>query len=100
MKAQIICKTDAYHAARNANFRDHNTSYVVDEFDSLEEANKALLDKFNAFADDEGRYFSNWGLAAAWRGHISLKANRTFGDGTRSFNYDVYTYSTKVTEDE
>lgn len=100
MRAQIICTTDAYHAARNANFERHSTSYVVDEFDNLKDANKALLDKFNEFADDEGKYFPNWGLAVSWKGHLSLNAIRTFDDGTRSFNYDVYTYSTKLVEDE
>lgn len=96
MKARIICKTDIYHASRDSRFARHSGSRVVNEYDSLKEANEALLGMFNDFAGEEGKYFPNWGLAVSWKGsHISLNAVRTFGDGTRAFNYDVYRYYTE-----
>ena len=100
MKVQIKCTTDSYHASMDPRFDSTNT-FIVDEFNSLKEAYKALLDIYNRLADEAGAYrFPNWGLAAAWEGDSSLRADKTYGDGTRSFRYDVYDYSTELVEDE
>ena len=73
---------------------------MVDEFNSLKEANKGLLDIFNRLAEEDGGHtFPNWGLAAAWKGDASQEAHKTYHDGTRSFRYDIYDYSTDLVED-
>ena len=100
MKAKIKCTTDSYHASRDSRF-DRTNTFVVDEFESLKEANKGLLDIFNRLAEEDGAHsFPNWGLAAAWKGDASQKAAKTYSDGTRSFRYDVYNYFTELVEDE
>jgi hypothetical protein len=98
MRAQIICTTDAYTASRNAHFAHNSTTYVVDEFASLKEANKALLSMFNDLKD--GARLPNWGLAAAYESEEqALYACKTYSDGTRAFCHDVYSYSTVLIDE-
>lgn len=94
-KFQIQCVTDSYHAARDSRFQKGKTSYIVGEFDSLNEAYKGLL---GLFSDKAGIQFNNWGLAVIWKGDDSLDAYPTYQDGMRGFRYDVYEYSIGISD--
>lgn len=63
---------------------------VIESGLTLQEAYAELLDLFNRRFDT---IFKNWGIAVnATRNNSTDYACKTFGDGTRSFSYDVYTY--------
>lgn len=89
---KIIVTTDLYNAQRHPGFNRFTGEKVVETGMSLKEACGKLLELFNRFAGDEGKFFPNWGLAVAWRGHITLHAHATAKDGTRGFRYDVFNY--------
>lgn len=91
MKSYTITKTrDGYC---NAGIKEMKE--ILKQDLNISEAYKKLLNIFNSFAEDEGKYFPNWGLAASWPGHCTLRAQKTHYDGTRSFRYDVWTYEIK-----
>lgn len=83
MKYRIILKTDAWHAARHAQFNGQTSIVVLDDL-PLKMAQDILLAMFNR--DYENSY-SNWGLARCNHPFYTT----SFADGTRSYNYDYYT---------
>ena len=85
----IICSTDDYHASRNAKFARNENTYVVASNLSLKEAQKQLLEMFS---EDAGRLVDNWGLAVSNHYKDGLEAYRSYTDGTRAYEFDVYTY--------
>ena len=91
---QIVMTTNPYIASRSYNGK---TRVVVKRgFYSLDEANKALLSLYNEKYDGERPYASNWGIAVIQSNKFAFGANKTFMDGTRSFDYDSRVFQTEV----
>lgn len=89
---RIVVTTDPYNAQRHVGFDRFTHRKVIKTGLSLKEAHGILLDIFNGIAENEGKYFPNWGLAVAWRGCTTFYARLTRKDGTRGFRYDVFNY--------
>lgn len=92
MKFRIICETDSYHARLSGMFSKGETEVTIDEFDTLKEANEALLGYLNETMGC--KRFPNWGLACACK---SVDAG-SYDDGTKYFRDDVYTWYTEQVE--
>ena len=87
---RIICKTDGYHAARNAKFNGKCWYNVLASL-SLRDAQIRLLDMYNEMYMDERPYCYNWGQAVNQSKPYIRGAYYEFLDGLRMFDYDVYT---------
>lgn len=60
---------------------------------SLKEAQSRLLSLYNEKYEGERPYARNWGLAVIQSKPYVFGAVSTFGDGTRSFDWDSRSYS-------
>lgn len=90
-KYQIISRTDGYHARRYG----RKCEVVEKSGMTLQEAQKELLRMFNY---DFEKSCPNWGAAVmATRARID-GAIPTASDGTRVYNYDIWSY--EITEEE
>lgn len=71
--------------------RDGRKAVVLSNFNSLTEAQRELLRMAN---HDFETSYKNWGLMASYINRCTNgSASHTLSDGTRMYNYDVYTYS-------
>lgn len=86
----IICSTDYYHASRDSRFARNENIYVVASNLTIKEAQKQLLEMFS---EDAGRLVDNWGLAVSNHYRDGLEAYKSHNDGTRAYEFDIYTYS-------
>ena len=85
---RIIAKTNAWLAARDYQYNGR-TEVVLEEGMSLKAAQRRLLEMFNRCY---GTSYGNWGIAVSALRHRAEGAC-SFGDGTRSFEYDGRRYS-------
>lgn len=85
----IICSTNPYQASRNPHFRRHHTSYVVDTFESLKDAQREMLNLFNNHFETS---YSNWGLAVANTRKSGVFYAFSLKRGLRGFDYDGYMF--------
>lgn len=94
---KIICSTDGYSASRHSGFSREGVK-VMEEGLTLQEAQKALTKLYNRLYDFAP---GNWGLivSAAKRNGEDQSNPRSFQDGTRSFQSDVFTYLIEAEED-
>lgn len=88
---RVVCKTDLYHASRDAKFNDNGEWCEPDwKHLSLKEANELL---FKYFKEDT-QYFANWGLAVIWSSHPRCELQDvtcwTNADETRGYDNDIY----------
>ncbi len=89
-----------FHHGEEVVKRDGATpvKWIHKEFSSLKEANEELFGYLCNVVADSPVYYPmpfNWGLAVARLGDSEFNV-RSFGDGTKSFQDDVVTYSTEV----
>ena len=96
---RIIGKTNGYIVNRDSNFKGR-TEIVIESNLSLKEAQSQLLDMYNEKYGDERPFASNWGMAVIQSKPFVFGATPTFGDGTRSFDWDSRSYSIELEEDE
>ena len=87
----IIAQTNGYIASRDIKFNGH-TTIIVSAYETLKEANKALLDFYN---EDKETYYQNWGLVICNDPHNAC----SFNDGTRSYEEDSRIYKTDEMEE-
>lgn len=92
---KVICTTDQYHASRHSGF-DREGIKVMKAGLTLKEAQKELTSLYNSYYDSQ----KNWGLivSAAKRNEGDESNPKTFQDGTRSFQHDVFTFSIEIEE--
>lgn len=83
---KIMAHTESYLANRDSMFGG-KCDVVLESGMTLKEAQKSLLDLFNRMYDGE-YYAANWGMAVILTKNRAFSATRTYGDGTRSFEYD------------
>jgi len=71
MKAQIICKTNLYTAARTAGFNPHTGIKVMGEYATIYKANEALSDQMrDLLANDYNIEINSWRDAKKYSGNL------------------------------
>lgn len=88
-KYVIIGETDGWRASRSV-FFNGCTKRIAKAFDTLKEANAELLRDFCEDHANHTGIIRNWGNAVA-----TGYANKTYDNGTRSYEYDGYYWSTE-----
>lgn len=83
---KIMAHTESYLANRDSMF-SVKCDAVLENGLTLKEAHKSLLALFNRMYDGE-YYADNWGMAVILTKNRAFRATSTYGDGTRSFEYD------------
>lgn len=94
-KYTITAQTNPWIAQRDAMFGG-KTSVILEKNLTLKEAQNKLLDLYNRKFENERYFAKNWGIAVIQSADKVDRANPTFRDGTRSFEYDSRTFSIEV----
>lgn len=96
---KITASTNGYIASRDIMFNG-NTEVTLESGLTLKEAQSMLLDMFNDKYDWDLGYSSNWGIAVIKSAKRHEGANKTYKDGTRSFEWDSRTFSIEEETEE
>jgi hypothetical protein len=91
----IIGKTNGYIAARDSSFNGKQIVALKSGL-TIKEAQQKLLDMFVSDYEQEIGSCPNWGIARIKRKYSTT----TFGDGTRSYEFDSRYYSIEEETEE
>ena len=94
---RVMCRTEHWYAQYDPRFEKGCNRMVVKECESVEAANRTLLEMFNDIAASRGGGpFATWDEAVAWRGGGTLiRAEGQRRDGSRGYKDKVYSYYTE-----